>query len=47
VELPRYLFFSGPLVVASLSMLLTVVHDLLAALAGRPVHRPLAESPGA
>jgi hypothetical protein len=30
VELPRYLFFSGPLVLASASMLLTVVYDLLA-----------------
>jgi TRAP-type C4-dicarboxylate transport system permease small subunit len=39
VELPRYLFFSGPLIIASLSMLLTVVHDLLAAAAGRPVVR--------
>lgn len=39
VELPRYLFFSGPLIVASASMLLTVLHDLLAAAAGRPVHR--------
>jgi TRAP-type C4-dicarboxylate transport system permease small subunit len=29
VELPRYLFFSGPLVLASASMLLTVVHGLL------------------
>lgn len=33
VELPRYLFFSGPLVLAGASMLLTVVHDLLAGLA--------------
>lgn len=43
VELPRYLFFSGPLVLASASMLLTVVHDLLAGLAARA---PAAEAPG-
>jgi TRAP-type C4-dicarboxylate transport system permease small subunit len=41
VELPRYLFFSGPLVLASASMLLTVVHDLLASLAAsRAAPRP-------
>jgi TRAP-type C4-dicarboxylate transport system permease small subunit len=39
VELPRYLFFSGPLILASASMLLTVGHDLLALAAGRPVRR--------
>lgn len=39
VELPRYLFFSGPLILASASMLLTVVHDLLAAATGHPVRR--------
>ena len=39
VELPRYLFFSGPLILAAASMLLTVLHDLLAAATGRPVSR--------
>jgi TRAP-type C4-dicarboxylate transport system permease small subunit len=41
VELPRYLFFSGPLVLASASMLLTVIHDMLVSLSGpRGVIRP-------
>ncbi len=40
VELPRYLFFSGPLIVASVSMLLTIIHDLLAAATGRPAAPP-------
>jgi TRAP-type C4-dicarboxylate transport system permease small subunit len=35
VELPRYLFFSGPLILAAGSMLLTVVYELLAAAGGR------------
>jgi TRAP-type C4-dicarboxylate transport system permease small subunit len=46
VELPRYLFFSGPLILASASMLLTVGHDLLALAAGRSVRRG-AEPPAA
>jgi TRAP-type C4-dicarboxylate transport system permease small subunit len=45
VELPRYLFFSGPLIVASGSMLLTIMHDLLAAAAGRPLARPAGGEP--
>jgi hypothetical protein len=35
VELPRYLFYSTPLILAAASMLLTLAHDLLEALAGR------------
>jgi TRAP-type C4-dicarboxylate transport system permease small subunit len=46
VELPRYLFFSGPLILASASMLLTVGHDLLALSAGRPARRS-ADAPAA
>ena len=33
VELPRYLFYSLPLILASASMVLTLVHDLLDAIA--------------
>jgi TRAP-type C4-dicarboxylate transport system permease small subunit len=40
VELPRYLFYSLPLIVASGSMILTLCHDLLAAVAGRDAPRP-------
>jgi TRAP-type C4-dicarboxylate transport system permease small subunit len=47
IELPRYLFFSGPLVLASTSMVLTVVHDLLAAATGRPVERSGRDRPTA
>lgn len=39
VELPRYLFYSTPLILASASMLLTLTHDLLDALAGREPRR--------
>jgi TRAP-type C4-dicarboxylate transport system permease small subunit len=35
VDLPRYLFYSTPLILAAASMLLTVVYDLLLATAGR------------
>jgi TRAP-type C4-dicarboxylate transport system permease small subunit len=35
VELPRYLFYSTPLILASASMVLTLLHDLLDAVAGR------------
>jgi TRAP-type C4-dicarboxylate transport system permease small subunit len=35
VELPRYLFFSGPLILASASMLLTILHDLAVGLSAR------------
>lgn len=35
VTLPRYLFFSGPLILASASMLLTVIRDLVATAAGQ------------
>lgn len=34
VDLPRYLFYSTPLIVGAASMVLTVVHDLLEAAAG-------------
>jgi TRAP-type C4-dicarboxylate transport system permease small subunit len=37
VELPRYLFFSGPLILASASMVLTVLRDLLAFALGGPL----------
>jgi TRAP-type C4-dicarboxylate transport system permease small subunit len=39
VELPRYLFFSGPLILASASMALTAVHDLVATARGAPPRR--------
>jgi TRAP-type C4-dicarboxylate transport system permease small subunit len=35
VELPRYLFYSTPLILGAASMVLTVAHDLLEILAGR------------
>jgi TRAP-type C4-dicarboxylate transport system permease small subunit len=44
IELPRYLFFSGPLILASASMLVTVVHDLLSTATGRPP-RPGRDAP--
>jgi TRAP-type C4-dicarboxylate transport system permease small subunit len=36
VELPRYLFYSIPLIFASASMALTLLHDLLAAVSREP-----------
>lgn len=39
IELPRYLFFSGPLILGSASMVLTIVYELLATAAGRPIPR--------
>lgn len=35
VDLPRYLFYSTPLIVGAASMVLTVVHDLLEAATGQ------------
>lgn len=40
VDLPRYLFYSTPLIVGAASMVLTVIHDLLeAAIGSRPAAR--------
>jgi TRAP-type C4-dicarboxylate transport system permease small subunit len=42
VELPRYLFYSSPLILASASMVLTLLHDLLDAVAGSDAAPPRA-----
>jgi TRAP-type C4-dicarboxylate transport system permease small subunit len=39
IELPRYLFYSTPLILGAASMALTVLHDLLLVLAGRATPR--------
>ena len=44
VDLPRYLFYSTPLIVGAASMVLTVVHDLLEAAAGHGPATPRDEA---
>ena len=44
VELPRYLFYSTPLILASASMVLTLLHDLLDAVTAPEVVPPRAET---